>query len=141
MSAYAYTARDSGGTRVEGRLDAPSPDAAAELLLGRGLTPINIGAAKDADGTSLFSLGERIPHEEITLFSRQLYALLKAGVPIMRALLGLQESTPHRGMQRVLREVREGLDTGRELSAALARHPKVFSPFYLAMVRVGELTG
>ncbi|MBL8470219.1 MAG: type II secretion system F family protein [Rhodocyclaceae bacterium] len=141
MSAYAYTARDSGGTRVEGRLDAPSPDAAAELLLGRGLIPVAINPAQDAAGSLPFGLGDKIPHEEITLFSRQLHALLKAGVPIMRALLGLQESTPHRGMQRVLREVREGLDTGRELSAALARHPKVFTQFYLAMVRVGELTG
>jgi MSHA biogenesis protein MshG len=78
---------------------------------------------------------------ELMLFSRQMYTLLKAGVPIMRALAGLQESTRNPAFAAMLQDMRESLDSGRELSVAMRRHPKVFSPFYLSMVQVGEMTG
>jgi MSHA biogenesis protein MshG len=78
---------------------------------------------------------------DVLLFSRQIHTLLRAGVPIMRALAGLQESSTNPAMRDVLQDVREGLDSGRELSMALGRHPTVFTPFYLSMVRVGEMTG
>ncbi len=90
-------------------------------------------------GFDLFA--PKILHVDIMLFTRQMYTLLKAGVPIMRALAGLQESSVNPAMKAVLGQMRESLDSGRELSMSLARHPKVFSPFYLAMVRVGEMTG
>jgi MSHA biogenesis protein MshG len=70
-----------------------------------------------------------------------MYTLLKAGVPIMRALAGLQESSQNPVFAALLQDLRESLDSGRELSAALRRHPKVFSPFYVSMVQVGEMTG
>jgi MSHA biogenesis protein MshG len=70
-----------------------------------------------------------------------MYTLLKAGVPIMRALGGLQESTDNPTFRDVLQSVRENLDSGRPLSAALQRQGGVFSPFYVAMVSVGETTG
>jgi MSHA biogenesis protein MshG len=70
-----------------------------------------------------------------------MYTLLKAGVPIMRGLAGLQESAISKPFARVLKDIRESLDSGRELSVALRRHPDVFSGFYINMVRVGETTG
>ena len=75
------------------------------------------------------------------LFSRQMHALLKAGVPMMRALTGLQESTGNKVFTEIISDLREGLDAGRELSASLKHHPKVFSPFYVNMVSIGEMTG
>jgi MSHA biogenesis protein MshG len=78
---------------------------------------------------------------DVLLFSRQMHTLLRAGVPIMRALGGLQESTINKAFAKLLQELREGLDAGRELSAAMRRHSQVFSAFYVSMVRVGELTG
>jgi MSHA biogenesis protein MshG len=78
---------------------------------------------------------------DVQLFSRQLYTLLKSGVPIMRGLAGLQESAISAAFARVIKDLRESLDAGRELSAAMRRHPECFSPFYLSMVRVGEMTG
>jgi MSHA biogenesis protein MshG len=84
---------------------------------------------------------QKVEHMDVLLFSRQIHTLLRAGVPIMRALAGLQESSTNPAMREVLQDVRESLDSGRELSLSLARHPKVFSPFYLSMVRVGEMTG
>jgi MSHA biogenesis protein MshG len=83
----------------------------------------------------------KVQHVDILLFSRQIHTLLKSGVPIMRALSGLQESATNPAMKEVIRDVRESLEAGRELSVSLARHPEVFNPFYISMVRVGEATG
>jgi MSHA biogenesis protein MshG len=78
---------------------------------------------------------------ELQLFSRQLHTMLKAGVPILRALSSLREASVNHGFAKVLADVNDGLGQGRELSLCLARHPKVFDSFYLAMIRVGEMTG
>jgi MSHA biogenesis protein MshG len=86
-------------------------------------------------------VGGKVTHTEVLLFSRQMYTLLRAGVPIMGALKGLEDSTQNAAFARVVRDVRENLDTGHELSLCLARHPKAFSPFYTAMIGVGEQTG
>ena len=77
---------------------------------------------------------------DLLLFSRQMYTLLKAGVPIMRVLASLQESTQSPVFAAMIQDLRESLDSGREFSAAMRRHPKVFSPFYVSMVQVGEMT-
>ena len=70
-----------------------------------------------------------------------MYTLLKAGVPILRALAGLQESSVNPAFKKTLQGVRESLESGRELSVSLQRQGSVFSPFYVAMVYVGETTG
>lgn len=146
MPAFAYRGRDSAGQAVQGILDGNSSAAVADLLFAGGITPLEIKlattggkAGTEPAGFDLFA--EKIAHIDILLFTRQLYTLLKAGVPIMRALAGLQESTQNKAMKTMLGQVRESLDSGRELSVSLARHPKVFSNFYLSMVRVGEMTG
>ncbi len=144
MPNFAYRGRDSAGTLVEGVLESASAAGAAEVLSGRGIIPLAITAAKATaapkpKGEGLFA--EKVGHTDVLLFSRQINTLMKAGVPIMRALTGLQESADNKAMKRTLQEIRESLDSGRELSTSLARHPKVFSPFYLSMVRVGEMTG
>lgn len=147
MPAFTYRGRNGAGEVVSGVLDGATPAAVADLLFGSGVTPIEIkpapaGALKKQDTEGGFNLfAPKILHVDILLFTRQLYTLLKAGVPIMRALAGLQDSSVNPAMQSMLGKVREGLDSGRELSMSLARHPKVFTPFYLAMVRVGEMTG
>ena len=142
MESFAYKGRSNLGSLVQGELDGVNVEAVADLLLGRGITPLNNVPVKKTKIGGLTSWSNnKIRHEDIMFFSRQLYTLLKAGVPILRALAGLQESTNNQAMVKMLREVREGLDSGRELSASLARHPKVFDSFYIAMVRVGELTG
>lgn len=143
MANFAYKGRNAGGQLVQGVADAASSAALADRLFMTGVTPLEINpAAVGGVGDSLKALfKERVRHIDVMLFSRQIFTLLKSGVPIMRALSGLQESTPNASMAQVIREVRENLDSGRELSASMARQPKVFSPFYLSMVRVGEMTG
>ncbi len=146
MAAFQYAGRGADGAEIKGVIDAPNESAAAGLLLQRGVTPIRITASAAGvsfDAGKLFKglFAEKVQPIDVMLFSRQLYTLLRSGVPILRALAGLQESMTNPAMKAVLQDVRESLQGGRELSASLARHPRVFTPFYLAMVRVGEMTG
>lgn len=148
MAAFSYRGRNASGEVVQGVLEGAAAGDVAGNLMASGVTPLEIkpapaGALKKAGGGSgAFDLfAEKIQHVDILLFTRQLYTLLKAGVPIMRALAGLQESSANKSMKAMLIRVRESLDSGRELSLSLARHPEVFTPFYLSMVRVGEMTG
>ena len=144
MAHFAYKGRDSGGKLIEGVLEAASSSGVADMLLGRGVTPVSIQETKAGKGAVAVELSlfkPKVQHVDILLFSRQLHTLLKSGVPIMRALGGLQESATNQAMKDVIRDVRESLEAGRELSVSLARHPKVFNAFYISMVRVGEATG
>lgn len=145
MPHFAYKARSNSGELRQGVLEAATPNAAAELLFGQGLVPVEIrpsrAAAKKDSGGGIQLFGPKVAHIDLLLFSRQMHTLLKAGVPIMRALSGLQESAINPAMKAVISDVRESLEGGRDLAASLTRHPKVFSPFYLSMVRVGESTG
>ena len=143
MPAFAYKARNVSSQLVEGVLEGTGSGAVAAVLLGQGLTPVEIRetAAKPAAGGERPWFGQRVGHVDLLLFSRQMHTLLKSGVPIMRALAGLQEASVNAEMKRVIGKIRESLESGRELSQGLARHPRIFSPFYLSMVRVGESTG
>ncbi|MBK7355369.1 type II secretion system F family protein [Propionivibrio sp.] len=146
MPTFAYKGRNTGGQLIEGVLDGANAGAVVDLLLGQGLTPVEINetkakAAKTPVGLNVTLFKQKVTHIDLLLFSRQMHTLLKSGVPIMRALNGLQDAAINPEMKRVIGEVRESLEGGRELSQALARHPRVFSSFYLSMVRVGEATG
>lgn len=147
MPFFAYKARNGRGEMVQGVLEAADTSAVADQLFGSGITPVEITLTRNSGtasrkGNIWARLAEdRIRPLDVQLFSRQMHTLLKAGVPIMRALAGLQESTSNKSFQAVLQDLRESLDSGRELSTALRRHPAVFSPFYISMVRVGEMTG
>jgi len=148
MPNFAYRGRNAAGEIVQGIMEGATAGAVADLLIGKGTTPMEIkpttAALDRADndlGMNRSVFRQKVEHMDVLLFSRQIHTLLRAGVPIMRALAGLQESSTNSAMREVLQDVRESLDSGRELSLSLARHPKVFSPFYLSMVRVGEMTG
>jgi len=146
---YAYKGRNSGGELMQGVLEAADENAVATQLIGSGVTPVSITATKAAKAGApgggedwVAKLTEKKPTSmDVQLFSRQLYTLLKSGVPIMKGLAGLQESAISKSFGRVIADLRESLDAGRELSAAMTKHPAVFDNFYLAMVRVGEMTG
>ncbi len=145
MAFFAYKARNSGGELVQGVLEGPDSNAAATQLVNLGITPVEITptSAPAASGEGFFDrlFQEKVTPQDLMLFSRQMYTLLKAGVPIMRSLAGLQESTSNKTFAKVVLDIRESLDSGRELSPSLARQPSVFTPFYVSMIRVGEMTG
>lgn len=146
MPAFAYRGRDARGGLVSGRLDGADSGAVADQLLAIGVTPVEITPAREGAALAVPDWWQRfaappISDVDVMLFSRQMYALLKAGVPIMRALAGLQQSTNNRSLAEVIGDLRTNLDAGRELSAAMRNHPKVFDPFYISVIRIGETTG
>jgi len=145
MPAFSYKARDANGKLVQGVLEGADSGVIATQLFSLGITPLEIvpGAMPTQAAPDVFArlFRERVKPLDVMLFSRQMYTLIKSGVPIMRALSGLQESTTNKTFAEVIADVRESLDAGRELAPSLARQPSAFSPFYVSMVRVGETTG
>lgn len=146
---FAYRGRNARGELMQGVLEGADSASVADQLFGTGVTPLEITLTTRAvtksggNGDTLWQriTAKRVTSLDVQLFSRQIYTLLKSGVPIMRGLAGLQESSTNKSFARVIQDLRESLDAGRELSAAMRRHPQCFSTFYLAMVRVGEMTG
>jgi MSHA biogenesis protein MshG len=143
---FAYEGRNARGELVKGVLEGASSSAVADQLFNTGITPVNIDEAKTAApagaGILQMRFGEqKVEVADLMLFSRQMHTLLKSGVPIVRGLAGLQESSENPTLTAALGQVRESLEAGRELSLGLRQHPKVFTPFMVSLVRVGELTG
>jgi len=146
MAHFSYSGRDAQGALVEGVLEGVDTTAVAAALVGSGIVPVRIApaAAPSTGGASATLLAwrkRRVKPADLLLFSRQMYSLLKAGVPILRALGGLQESSTNPTFKATLQNVRENLESGRDLSASMQRQGGAFSPFYVAMVYVGETTG
>ncbi len=151
MARFAYTGRAASGA-VNGELDGADASAVAALLQSRGVTPLQItaqrgggpaaakGAAGPAPGLASWFEPKVMP-ADLMMFSRQLHTLLRAGVPILRALAGLQESAVNQKMKQTLANVRRSLESGIELSMCFAQQGGVFDNFYVSMVRVGEMTG
>jgi len=146
MQTYTWRGRNARGELITGSTDAENENAVADQLLAGGVTPVHVGLAGASASAPSQSglqalLNEKVTAEDTLVLSRQLYTLQKAGVPLLRSLAGLQASTAKASLVAMLVDLRSSLDQGRELSAAMTRHPTVFDPFYVAMIRVGEMTG
>ncbi len=142
---FHYVGRDRGGRRLEGEVEAASAEAVAGQLLNTGITPLRI-VPQEERAETLAALWQRLMRrpptlDEIILLTRQLYSLVRAGVPINRTMQSLIESTRNPVLAEILRDVLTRLESGHELAPSLARHPEVFSTLYVNMVRVGENSG
>ncbi len=131
---------------VEGMLEGGSPDAVASQLLNSGVTPIDIKEAPAAQPTTVQEAFTRLtsrPPEltDLMMFSRQMYTLMRSGIPINRAISALIESTRNTELVEALRDIQVDLESGRDLGSSLSRHPGIFSTLYVSMIRVGENTG
>lgn len=147
MASFRYRGRDGGGGLIEGALDAASRDAVASQLLASGITPVEIVQQGEAGTRHVLAdlrrlLTRRAPElEDLILFARQMYTLLRAGVPIHQAMAGLARSSRNEILAAALADIRTDLESGREFSTALARHGDLFPSLFVNTVRVGENTG
>lgn len=155
MPTFRYKGRSPLGESVSGSMEAATAGEVADRLAGTGVLPVEIAASGNTgpdsgarrrpsvDVSALWARWRQPPvdDDDLMLFARQMGTLQKAGVPILRALAGLEESTDKASFAGVLRELRQSLEAGRDVASSLARFPKVFSEFFVAMVRVGEMTG
>ncbi|MCG8325080.1 MAG: type II secretion system F family protein [Thiotrichales bacterium] len=145
MAVFQYKGRSGAGQLVEGTMEAQSIDAVASQLSSNQIIPINITETRQA-ASEVSDLLQRLNSprpglDELVLFSRQMYSLMRAGIPIVRALSGLISSTRNIHLVNALRDIRTHLESGRDLSSGLARHREIFSPLYISMIRVGENSG
>jgi MSHA biogenesis protein MshG len=141
---FEYSGRDRSGGRVSGAVEAGSLDAAVSQLFEQGVTPLEVNEreARARGGGIRHQLGLDQPDRgEVILFTRQMYALTRSGVPLIRGLTQLAESTRNPVLASAIQAVIGDLEAGRELAGALARHPRIFKPLYVAIIRVGEQSG
>ena len=150
MASFSYVGRNPNGGQVKGKLEAANSTAAAEQLYRQNITPVSISeeAATSSSGGSLATanvgdlLGfSRVSLDELIVFCRQMYALMRSGVPILRAINGMAESSTSVPLQKALIEIASLLEGGYALSSALNQHPKIFSPLFISLIHVGENTG
>ena len=145
MPFYEFKGRSDDGQLVDGEIEGSSSNAVAGLLMDRGVIPISIVEKKiQVDVIEVikdrFNL-HKISIEELLMFTRQMSALIRAGIPITRAITGILESVENPLLAKSLRDILEQLESGRSLSVSCARHPRVFSNLYISMIQVGEDTG
>ncbi|MEQ8409324.1 MAG: type II secretion system F family protein [Gammaproteobacteria bacterium] len=159
MPHFEYNGRDSAGALVSGSLDAGSVDEVATRLFGDNITPIDINEtgqsesgqprraksavkrSKSQERLNLFLTRSKVDIEELIIFARQMHSLTKAGLPLDRAIKGLEASLTNKYFRNVLRSIIIGLEQGQSLASSLGRNPRVFSQLFLSMVHVGENTG
>lgn len=150
MASFSYIGRNSTGGQVKGQLEGANATAIAEQLSRQQIIPISIEPAKGKGSASTdpknidivellgFSV---ISLDDLIVFCRQMYALVRSGVPILRAINGMAESSNSPKLKVALGEIATQLEGGYELSSALNQHPKLFSPLFVSLVHVGENTG
>jgi MSHA biogenesis protein MshG len=143
MSDFKYTGRDSTGQQVSGELEAVSRGAAiSQLQLKKIILTSLIEETLEPKSIEFsFTPKKKITLDDQVLLTRQLYALAKAGIPIIRALNGLAESSDNEQLSEVLNAVAVSLVSGSELATAFRQFPKIFSPIFISMIHVGENTG
>ncbi|MEM7210197.1 MAG: type II secretion system F family protein [Pseudomonadota bacterium] len=145
MAKFTYKARNRRGESLKGEIEADSEDAVAQQLINSELTPIVIEAAAESSPhtqwlQSLWQPG-KVDADELALFSRQLYSLTRAGIPIIRALSSLSQSTRNPFFAEILQSITANLEAGLDLSTAFSRYSGVFPPLFISIIRVGESTG
>ena len=144
MPLFAYKAKKDDGSTVEGMLQADTERGALDALGRQGVFPLEIeesGRRPAAVAVAARRSRRRIRNEDVGLFTQQLGDLLKAGVPINRALTTLQAQTSNSSFADLITEISKEISSGKPLHETLARYPRHFPPLYTSMVRAGETGG
>ncbi len=141
MSFFQYRARNSRGEIVQGSVDAPSENVASSILVDRGLIILSLIEKEKSSLNIDLPFLNRIKNKDVVVFSRQLAVMASASVPIVQALKILVNQTHNPRLKVIISEVADEVDGGAKLSQALGRYRKVFSDFYVAMIRSGETSG
>ncbi len=150
MAAFVYVGRDATGSQVKGKLEAANTAAAAEQLSRQQIIPISIELSNEQSSEKQ-SVGQIninellgfavVSLDDLIVFCRQMYALMRSGVPILRAINGMADSSTSPHLKSALTEVSTQLEGGYALSTAMNQHPKIFPPLFVSLIHVGENTG
>jgi type IV pilus assembly protein PilC len=145
VQEYEYQAVEPATTKtVKGTMDAPSDAVVVAKLRAQGLTPLHVGLVSKSGMNmeiNLPKLRKGVPASTLAVFSRQMAALVNAGLPLLRTLTVLAEQADDKQLQSVLIVVQSDVESGSSFSAALGRHPDVFPPLMVSLVQIGETGG
>ena len=140
MSTYVFKAMDLAGVKARGEVEADSKQAVADQLKARGLVVLDI-ADKHASREINLAFMQSVKASELAVFARQLATMISSGMSILRSLYVLEEQTESKFLKETIVAVRKNVEAGLPLSDSMARHPKVFSPLFVAMTQAGEMGG
>ena len=141
MPNYRYKAYDRQGRVMESEIEGDSASAVSKMLTDQSYIPVSISEMKKS--ASFFSewFSPRVRLDELNIFTRQLWTLQRAGLPLQSSLVSLRDQVKSKAFKKVIIEVIKDLESGLSLSAAFARHPKIFQAFYVNMIKAGEASG
>jgi type IV pilus assembly protein PilC len=140
-TTYTFKATDVTGLPQKGELAGASKQDVTDQLRAQGLTVQDITEVKTGLSMELRLLPKRVKATELTVMTRQLSTMISSGMTLLRSFYVLEEQAENEKLKETLGAVREDIEAGLLLSDALARHPKIFNPLYVAMVRAGETGG
>jgi type IV pilus assembly protein PilC len=140
MSTYVFKALDLAGGKARGEVEAESKQAVSDQLKQRGLIVLDI-ADKHSSREIELAFMKTVKANDLAIFSRQLATMISSGMSILRALYVLEEQTESKFLKETIVAVRKDVEAGLSLSDAMARHPKVFNPLFVAMTQAGEMGG
>ncbi|MDF1597659.1 MAG: type II secretion system F family protein [Acidimicrobiia bacterium] len=143
-TTFAYKVKDREGQVHSGEMEGSSQSAVTKALRDRGFQPLAVDEKKDSalqKEIRIPGLTDRIKLKEVAIFSRQFATMINAGLSLLRALNILAEQTPNKAFARTIIEVKNDVERGTSLSAAMEKHPKAFNRLYTSMVKAGEVGG
>ena len=144
MARFSYSAADSQNNIVKGKTELPDRTAVITALAKQGLRPISIKKLKDSKSSFDFDHmfeSTRVKQDQLVAFTRQLSAMVSAGVPLLRSLTSIQKHAEDKALQKILADIVKDVEGGMPLGDALAKHPDTFNDIYVNMVRAGEAAG
>jgi type IV pilus assembly protein PilC len=142
-TTFEYAVRDRSGKLVKGTLDADNQSQVVAKLRTMGFAPVSISEANAGmkKEISIPGFGKRVKLKDLAIMARQFATMISSGLSLLRALTILSEQTENKELARVLALSRGDVEAGQALSSALAKHPRVFPPLMVNMVRAGEVGG
>ena len=144
MARFSYVAADTQNNVVKGKTDLPDRASVITALAKQGLRPVSIKKLKESkssfDFDHLFE-STHVKQDQLVAFTRQLSAMISAGVPLLRSLTSIQKHAEDKALQKILADIVKDVEGGMPMGDALAKHPDTFNDIYVNMVRAGEAAG
>ncbi|HET8680021.1 MAG TPA: type II secretion system F family protein [bacterium] len=141
MANFTYTVRDATGTLHKGVLEADDPNIARARLRQQGYFITSLQPVRDRRASIPWFLGRGVSLDDLMTFTFQLAALTHAGITLVRSLEALHDEIDNPMLKKIIADVRQDIQAGKRFSQALEKHPAAFSPFYVGLVRSGEVSG
>lgn len=141
MAQFTYQATNDSGNQINGQVEAADRSSALKVLQSQNLRPLSIRETKASKGNINLFGNKKVKSDALVVFTRELSAMVSAGVPLLRALSSLQEHSESPALKSILAEIIRDVEAGTALGDALDKHPATFSSVYVNMVRAGEAAG